>query len=330
MTNSIRGPFLRSGNFQRIVLGDKNDLATQISTTNFPPRLIPLAYSRIQNTSLIDEIPLEKRNQFKSIQRATLAGNLRYLHLWDEIKKEFSTAGIKVVPLKGIQLLEMGIYNIGERPVSDLDILVGSEHFVEAESILQTMGLTKHRQLQADEHCNNLTRDRLNVGIHRRVLTTHRYFGIATDGLEERMLESSEPTILLFHLIAHLIYAHGFCGSIQLIDILLVHQRFRGQINYGVLRQLAEENCMEFGFALFNQLLLREFSGFLQLSGFEKMKISPLLIHVVNGIIKSSLVDELTWPHQIIPLLLAPNSKMLVKMLLRILQRRRHRVGMQL
>jgi hypothetical protein len=105
---------------------------------------------------------------------------LRTLELLARVGERFQQQGIPVQALKGAALRAEGLYQRGERPMADLDLLTSLQHTVRAGEILGDLGLReshrtfKHRIFESDdstrarnfgEHADN----RLKVELHERI-----------------------------------------------------------------------------------------------------------------------------------------------------------------
>jgi hypothetical protein len=114
-------------------------------------------------------------------QRAHMAQRqLRTLELLTAVGERFQCEGIPVQALKGAALCRLGLYQPGQRPMADLDLLTSPQHAVRAGEILEQLGLRethrtfKHRAFEVPdaarthgfgEHGDN----RLKIELHERI-----------------------------------------------------------------------------------------------------------------------------------------------------------------
>ncbi len=74
------------------------------------------------------------------MDKAIIAREILLLEAFEEARASAAKAGIEIIPLKGAALLELGIYKIGERGMSDADVLVRPEELAAFEGILAGLG----------------------------------------------------------------------------------------------------------------------------------------------------------------------------------------------
>jgi hypothetical protein len=85
-----------------------------------------------------------------------LAGQHQYMRQRDEharkllaiLDRETRRANIACVPLKGSALLALGLHGKGERPMSDVDVLVAPEHSDSLAAVLRSMGYASKFSMQ--------------------------------------------------------------------------------------------------------------------------------------------------------------------------------------
>ena len=70
------------------------------------------------------------------MDKAIAAREILLLGAFDEARAVAAKAGIEIIPLKGAALLELGIYKVGERGMSDADVLVRPKDLERFEKIL--------------------------------------------------------------------------------------------------------------------------------------------------------------------------------------------------
>lgn len=79
-------------------------------------------------------------NRLRQAEVYTLSANLRQLGALEELQKDFTHEGIPHAVLKGAALLQAGIYSPGERPMSDIDVLVPREDLESARLVILRQG----------------------------------------------------------------------------------------------------------------------------------------------------------------------------------------------
>ena len=169
---------------------------------------------------------------------------LRVEELLAAIGERFRCCGIPAQAVKGAALHVEGLYQQGQRPMADLDLLTSPQHLVRASEILETLGLHeslrtfKHRVFQASvtakahrfgEHADN----DLKVELHDRIcepLPRH-----LTDITQQVWLHEALPGLnpypsraaFMAHLLLHTAGGMTFRAVrlIQLYDIALLARR---------------------------------------------------------------------------------------------------------
>lgn len=190
-------------------------------------RLSPFIWSRLELYQQTQLLTPAAALQLRCAARATLAQNLIYLDLLDEVTEAMTRSDIPSAPLKGLALLRDCCYRPGERPVSDLDLLIHPDHRARAEKVLFSLGFVVTRQPHPDDHCLGLGREGCNIGLHHELLPARRYWGCSCTRAATALLrtggrvsDSKSAAAQLFLLTAHFVYSHGACGAIQLVDLL--------------------------------------------------------------------------------------------------------------
>jgi hypothetical protein len=154
--------------------------------------------------------------------------------------------GIPVLALKGAALHHEGVYEDGQRPMADLDLLTSPEHLARASTVLQSLGLReshrtfKHRVFEPrsatrprnfGEHADN----DLKVELHERICEPlpHRLTDITPLVWPREALPGLNPYPSRGALMAHLLLHAGggmvyrTLRMIQLRDIALLACRLR-------------------------------------------------------------------------------------------------------
>lgn len=96
------------------------------------------AYCRLKHKNLIDILPNDLNTYLSEITNINRNRNLSLLNQVKELSLIFNTHKIHHVFVKGCALLASGVYyDLGERMVGDIDILVEPEHLHKAERLLK-------------------------------------------------------------------------------------------------------------------------------------------------------------------------------------------------
>lgn len=105
--------------------------------------ILPLLYYNI-NKIHGQKICKSTFAMLKNAYYATLAKNMRLWREFCHIQNTLNNAGIKVILLKGIILAETLYYNLGLRPMADIDVLVQEKDLLVAEKQLIGIGYRKY------------------------------------------------------------------------------------------------------------------------------------------------------------------------------------------
>lgn len=103
--------------------------------------LIPFAYLTLKNSNSF--LPQDLREFLKNNYYCTLT---RCQNLWQEFLRmsiAFEQAGITLVPIKGIALLQDIYTNLPFRPMTDIDLIVKEEDLKKAEVVFYDLGYRK-------------------------------------------------------------------------------------------------------------------------------------------------------------------------------------------
>lgn len=202
--------------------------------------------------------------------------NALSLHNASQILQALGKAGIDVIGLKGIYLIENLYSDIGERSMSDIDILVRKQDLGKAASILEGLGYEKDTYYDLNDsnldikHIPPMTKPGSPpVEVHWTLLEEDEPFSIDAEALWLR----SKPTRiaevevlglgvedLIMHLSMHLTYQHYLrLGLRGLYDIALVIHQHRDEIDWQKLVEIARswqaEKVVALSMALVSDLL---------------------------------------------------------------------------
>ncbi len=167
--------------------------------------------------------------------------HLRIRQLLGQIDAQLRIDGIPALALKGAALHEAGIYRPGERPMGDVDLLVGAEHVTGAAEVLASLGLresfrTIKNRVFDPEHCTPPARfgehadNDMKVELHERIIellpvrlieiSRHMFAADARPGLNGYRSRSALMAHLLLHAAGS--YVDRSLRLIQLHDIALL------------------------------------------------------------------------------------------------------------
>jgi hypothetical protein len=184
--------------------------------------------------------------RFLNEQRDHVAGRYRRIvDLLQWIDSKARSEGIAVVALKGVSLHTRGIYEAGERPMADIDLLVkdadveAMTRLLESSDLEVTFTTWRHRLFEPrsggasmafGEHVDNPIKVELHTTIRERLPVTEvdiTRFVLQPD-LHPGLNDYCSPAILMMHLLLHAagnIRAHAI-RHIQLHDIARLATRF--------------------------------------------------------------------------------------------------------
>jgi hypothetical protein len=183
--------------------------------------------------------------EFLGSQHEHIAQRQRRIHeLLAAVGERCKRQGIPVQALKGAALCHLGLYQPGQRPMADLDLLTAPQHSADAGRILENLGLCeshrtfKHRVFEArearracgfGEHADN----RLKVELHERICEPlpYRLTDISSLVLPISPVPGPNPypshAALMAHLLLHAAggMAYRTLRLVQLHDVALLARR---------------------------------------------------------------------------------------------------------
>lgn len=101
--------------------------------------VLPLACGNLTRAGLLEEIPAGAAAALRKGRGAAAAMNTLLLDLRDRVARAAAGAGIPLMPLKGAYLIGK-YYGAGERPMTDVDFLVGPGRAADARSLMGELG----------------------------------------------------------------------------------------------------------------------------------------------------------------------------------------------
>ena len=193
----------------------------------------PLLHRRLHGDAGLECVPEGIRGRLEGERRETAIFTLRSCAEMRRIAAAFASAGIPVMPLKGLHLAECVYRDVSLRPMSDLDILVPPEHVAQAAAELRSLGYGADADLGAS--VRRLLDDKCNVGfVHREsdlLVELHwsldeppgRHAAAVREiwrsAVRERIGDAEVLAMprefLLLHVCTHLAYNHGFGFSLR-------------------------------------------------------------------------------------------------------------------
>jgi hypothetical protein len=185
--------------------------------------------------------------EFLVDQRNHIAGrHRRIVHLLNRIDLAAGSEGIPILPLKGAALHSIGIYQSGDRPMADIDLLVREENIEATARLLCDFGFEltfstwRHQLFESQskkepvgefgEHIHNPIKIEVHTTIRERLpvseidITEFMFPRIARPGLNDYRSTRSLMMHLLLHAAGNM-RAHAL-RQIQLHDIALLSERF--------------------------------------------------------------------------------------------------------
>jgi len=102
--------------------------------------LAPLLAERLQEANLVGRVPLDVRAELLAARDETLACNLVYRDQFRIVVSALAEAGIPTIALKGLALAEWLYDHIGQRPMTDIDLLVQPGDVPKAAGVLSGLG----------------------------------------------------------------------------------------------------------------------------------------------------------------------------------------------
>lgn len=185
---------------------------------------------------------------FLEEQRAAIAARQRRIgQLLEAIAAHARTAGIAVLALKGAALCRLGVYEPGERPMADLDLLVRPADSDAAARICALLGYReggatwKHRSFEARGGAPHALGEQadgaLKIDLHTRIVER---LPLAELDLTDRIVSPQlhpglnaygSPAALMLHLLAHTAgsMVHRGVRLVQLWDVARLGARMTAQ-----------------------------------------------------------------------------------------------------
>jgi hypothetical protein len=213
----------------------------------------PLVYARVRD---LPGVPAEVLDALHHERNQCVARNVLLLAELERLAELFHQAGIRVIVLKGAALLTTERASLTERPLTDIDLLVGPDDAAKSRQILLNAGYWTTPDFVegfTEAHLGERAyyRDgarRLVVDLHWHLLNHQGHDAWEREALARARplrLQSSQAWILtpedeLMHLALHLVCHHGGLGLLWRRDLAMLLDR--GELDWdrllGIARQL--------------------------------------------------------------------------------------------
>lgn len=202
--------------------------------------------------------PIQIGEQLRRASLHAVSRNMRMLHEAGLILQSLRMAGIDVIALKGLYLVEAVYKSLSIRIFADLDLLVHKEDVQQVLTCLESMGLKLStyyctQDANADlRHIPVMSRPGGSpVEVHWTILEENEPFIINSQGLWQRAIPVRIAGVdilalgaedLLLHLCIHLTYQHQLKKGLRaLFDVAEVLRHFQGQVDWKVFTLTARE-----------------------------------------------------------------------------------------
>jgi hypothetical protein len=186
--------------------------------------LIPLIHLWYMRHGVSENIPIQR---ITGVYNQVLALNVVLENAYAEVSKELLNNGIESIPLKGMRLIQLKIYeNIGARQLSDIDLFIREKDLNKARDVFKKMGFWEKAELSTDilnlcqtptpfEYIKNNVFIDLHIGLNRKgsydLLPKEVWRTSATNGLSN--------SDFLIHLACHA-HKHMLRNGLRLISLL--------------------------------------------------------------------------------------------------------------
>ncbi len=223
-----------------------------------------LIYNRIKENSLEHFLPEYALNHLETIYYSHSAHNTLIYEEFQLVAAALKKESISFIPLKGLILAANVYKNIALRPMKDLDFLVKKEDIKSSVRIFKNLGY--HLLLDLDKtlinpYAYSITLTKENAGnasffsidLHWHIFNSSWMMGLLAketdsgqiwadarsgviDGINTLVLS---PQLLLVYLCLNA-FNHGFARLIMLVDIDLVLEKYKDEIDLDQVKALAQ------------------------------------------------------------------------------------------
>lgn len=241
-----------------------------------------LLYNQLSNLEYVD-IPEDIWRNLKEIYYLNTYRNIKIFNELENILSSFNNNGLKVIPLKGVYLLEKIYNNIALKGLTDIDLLVKKEDLPKIDKVLEVLGYRTpvHKELLSivikKSYLNSMdyfkTDEELpSLHIHWHIVNVTLPTYLYSKNIEmDKFWEGAKPVkignvetlqLALHHLIIYLAehaVKHSFDRLIVLTDLNETIKRYREEINWENLiketKELAMERQLFYGLYFINHFL---------------------------------------------------------------------------
>ncbi len=159
--------------------------------------VLPTLFIQLKKKKLLEEFPLELKAYFKFIYKKNKRRNEDLIREISSLNQLLKKEKIDFVFIKGAANITSGLYNdLGERMVSDIDILVKEEHIEDALNAIQKVGFTslnysffEDRHITRQVNKNNL----FGVEIHRYLFKNNYEPKTSNEALKNKIYIKNIP-----------------------------------------------------------------------------------------------------------------------------------------
>jgi hypothetical protein len=217
----------------------------------------PQVYKRLKDPAFSTSVPPHIIEDLKKHYLHTAYLNTLVLHSLGKVLRAFTTDGIHVIPLKGIQLAENVYRNIALRTMGDVDLLVQKNDLEKIRKQLTALGYTSRQYWLEAEHdlSHSLPPfskpNAADLDVHWDFENPDSLFKIDIDGLWQRAVParvayadvlSLSPEDFLLHLCMHTSYHHRFeSGLRSFCDLAATLETYQSNMDWTLFRAHAKE-----------------------------------------------------------------------------------------
>jgi hypothetical protein len=218
--------------------------------------LTQIIYSRLRRKGV--SFPPGVQQKLLAGVHSNSAFNLGLLNSFHQIADRLNLENIPIILLKGVFLAEMLYGNLGERLITDVDILIHARDMVETVKLIESIGYRTKRPYDPEYEikiCQHLPAYYMTgmpmLEIHLSLLDPMPQFNLDVAGLCQRAVPARvggkavyvlNNEDLLLHLCAHAAYNHLYDNALRLLyDIKLLVEKLGESLDWSILARRAQE-----------------------------------------------------------------------------------------
>ncbi|MBW1936277.1 MAG: nucleotidyltransferase family protein [Deltaproteobacteria bacterium] len=150
-----------------------------------------LLYKGLVSSGAIESLSEGQRNRLESHYYGTIRFNLKLINALRDVLSRFRARGIRPLLLQGICLLENPYGDVGLRPMSDIDLLVFPEQYMQVTSILKDQGYERDAV-----YPNTFRKGSISLDLHTQIMWADRIHArrLLLGREEERILQRAAVT----------------------------------------------------------------------------------------------------------------------------------------